>query len=171
MAEPDDDLIAFCERQHARLVGMLALYCGDLDVAEELAQEALARVCRDWKRVRTFDSSEAWAYRVGMNLAHSYFRRRSAERRAHKRLAAERSEVPPPMWPPEGADLLEAVRRLPHRQRSVILLRYYVGLRVREVAAALDCPEGTVKTLIHRALRALGRDLGNVESREASDAI
>lgn len=168
MAPPEDDLVAFCDRQHARLVGILALYCGDLGVAEELAQEALATVCRDWRKVRRLDSPDAWTYRVAVNLAHSYFRRRSAERRAHRRLAAERGA--PPAWPGERTELLDAIGRLPHRQRSAILLRYYMGLRVREVAGVLDCPEGTAKTLIHRGVRALGRNL-DAEPREASDAI
>lgn len=169
MGEAERDLVVFCEAQHPHLVGMLALYCGDLDVAEELAQETLAKVCRDWKKVRKMDSAEAWAHRVGINLAHSFFRRRSAERRARKRLEARRSEEP--SWPSERSELLDLIGRLPHRQRSAILLRYYLGLRVHEVAAVLDCPEGTAKTLIHRGVRALGRDLNYLESREASDAI
>ncbi|MPZ91460.1 MAG: hypothetical protein GEU68_07510 [Actinobacteria bacterium] len=42
------DLIALCRRLYPELVGVLGLYCGDRAVAEELAQEWLARVCRDW---------------------------------------------------------------------------------------------------------------------------
>src|SRR5918992_733978 len=82
------DLTAFCRREHPRLVGALSLYCGDLFLAEELAQEALARVCRDWSRVRRMDHPAAWAQRVAINLANSQFRRRAAERRARQRLEA-----------------------------------------------------------------------------------
>ena len=140
-------------------------------MAEELAQETLARVCRDWKKVRTLDSPEAWTTRVGINLAHSHFRRRAAERRAYKRLQSHQAGDQPSVWPSERSDLLDAIARIPHRQRSAILLRYYLRLRVNEVAAVLDCPEGTAKTLIHRGVRALGRDLGVAESKEAPDAI
>ncbi|MDQ4125469.1 MAG: hypothetical protein M3134_07710, partial [Actinomycetota bacterium] len=81
-------LISFCRREHGRIVGLLSLYCGDAAVAEELAQDALARVCRDWRKVRRMDYPEAWASRVAINLANSHFRRRAAEKRARERLAA-----------------------------------------------------------------------------------
>jgi RNA polymerase sigma-70 factor (ECF subfamily) len=149
---------------------MLALYCGDRGVAEELAQETLARACRDWKKVAAAASPEAWAHRVAINLAHSHFRRRAAARRAHERLRVD-AERRPIQWPTERIELLEAMTALPHRQRSAVLLRYFMGFRVIEVAEILDCPEGTAKTLIHRALKALGRDLAYPRTEEASDAI
>lgn len=46
--EEDAALAAFCHREYARLVGALTLYCGDGDVAQELAQEALVRACERW---------------------------------------------------------------------------------------------------------------------------
>lgn len=47
-----EDLAAFCEREYPRLVGTLSLYCGDVLLAEELAQEALARACSRWGACR-----------------------------------------------------------------------------------------------------------------------
>ena len=81
-------MATFCAAQHGRLVGSLTLYCGDRDVAEVLAQETLVRVCRDWNRVRTMAAPAAWAHRVGLNLANSWYTRRRAERRATERLSA-----------------------------------------------------------------------------------
>src|SRR5680860_1449248 len=78
----DAELVAFCEREHPRLVGALSLYTNNTAVAEELAQEALVRVMDAWPRVRTMAAPGAWAHRVAMNLAASWFRRRSVERRA-----------------------------------------------------------------------------------------
>ncbi|CAN5435410.1 hypothetical protein BH23ACT7_BH23ACT7_03670 [soil metagenome] len=46
-----DPRVAFCHREHRRLVGALTLYCGDAELARDLAQEALARACRDWSKV------------------------------------------------------------------------------------------------------------------------
>src|ERR671924_1290470 len=79
------DLALFCRDEFGQLVGMLSLYCGDRDVAEELAQEAILRLCKHWKRVRNMGHRRAWLQRVGINLANSHFRRRSAERRATSR--------------------------------------------------------------------------------------
>lgn len=72
------DLAAFCRLEHPRLVGTLGLYTGDADLAEELAQDALLRACRDWDRVRTFAAPGAWVHRVAINLANSAFRSRAA---------------------------------------------------------------------------------------------
>ena len=70
-----DELGAFCRAEWSRLVGALSLYTGDADLAEELAQEAVARVCRHWRKVRKMDAPAAWLHRVARNLAHSHYRR------------------------------------------------------------------------------------------------
>ncbi|MGI8406970.1 MAG: RNA polymerase sigma factor [Actinomycetota bacterium] len=151
---PSPDLIDFCEQQHPRLSKLLALYCGDMGLADDLAQEALARACRDWPKVRHLASPEAWIYRVAVNLAHSHFRRRAIEARVKRLLQPSPPAVidEPSL---EGAFLLQVIKRLPHRQRSALLLHYYFDLPVKEVAEILDCPEGTVKTLVHKASEAV----------------
>src|SRR5687768_13383272 len=80
-----EDLAGFCRREYPRLVGTLDLYCGDVDVAEELAQEALARACAQWRRVAGMAAPGAWVHRVAINLANSRFRRLAAQRRAEAR--------------------------------------------------------------------------------------
>jgi RNA polymerase sigma-70 factor (ECF subfamily) len=153
------DLTAFCEAEWPRLVGALSLYTGDAGLAEELAQEAVARVCRHWRRVRTMDAPAAWLHRVARNLAHSHFRRARAGARAHERARADLDETP-------GGDdaiaLRVVVASLPVRERDAIVARFYLGMSVRETAEALECPEGTVKTLTHRAIARL-RDAGFVD--------
>ena len=57
------DPSAFCDRVSGRLVGSLTLYGGDRHVAEELAQEALARAWERWSTVSRLDSPEAWTFR------------------------------------------------------------------------------------------------------------
>jgi RNA polymerase sigma-70 factor, ECF subfamily len=158
------DLTAFCEAEWARLVGALSLYTGDADLAEELAQEAVARVCRDWRKVRKLDAPGAWLHRVARNLAHSHFRRTRTGDRAHAR-AADPDTAPSD----DDAVVLRAVvALLPERERDVIVLRFYLGLSVRETAQELDVPEGTVKTLTHRAIGRL-RERGVVDE-EVIDA-
>ena len=163
MAAPE--LVAFCEQQHPRLVGLLGLYCGDRSIAEEMAQEALARACRDWNKVRAMASPEAWVYRVALNLVHSFFRRRAAELRMRRRLEDQR-----PISHYEDPDiaLLDAVNHLPHRQRAAVLLRYYLDLPVSVVSQVLDSPEGTVKTLTHKGVTKLRQQ---ERTEEAPDAI
>lgn len=160
--------IAFVEREHPRLVGSLRLYCGDADLAEEFAQEALARACRDWARVGSMRAPGAWAHRVAINLANSWFRRRAAERRARARHGIS----PEASSDPDQADALavrSAVAALPRRQRAAVILRYYADLPVAQVADALGCAEGTVKALTHRGLSTMRQSLD--DAHRPTDAL
>jgi RNA polymerase sigma-70 factor (sigma-E family) len=154
---------AFCRDLHPRLVGALALHCGDRDVAAELAQETLARVWERWSTVERMDSPEAWAFRVGFNLAASRFRRGAAERRARARLGPADDHAP------DAADALAvraAVASLPPRQRSALVLRYFADLSVERTAEVLGCAPGTVKSLTSQAIASL-RDRFDVEVANA----
>lgn len=162
----DEDLILFCQIQYPDLVGLLSLYCRDQWTAEELAQESLARLCRDWRKVRSMDNPEAWLRRVAFNLAKSRFRRQLAERRARERIQALASGVRGEPDSVESIFVREAVAALPHHQKAVVVLRYYGGLSFPEIATTLDLPEGTVKSHAHRALHRLRRELDLEESKE-----
>jgi RNA polymerase sigma factor (sigma-70 family) len=151
----DPTLAAFCRVQHPRLVGLLSLYCGDALVGEELAQEALARACRDWSKVRRLQRPEAWATRVALNLANSHFRRRRYERRARERLGAGAVRGTEPADAAAAVALRRALLVLPQRQRGALVLRYYSDLPVTEIAEMLECPVSTAKSHIRRGLARL----------------
>jgi RNA polymerase sigma-70 factor (ECF subfamily) len=162
----DDEPAAFCRAIRDRLVGSLTLYCGDRAVAEELAQEALVRLWERWDRVSAMASPEAWTYRTAFNLASSWGRRRSAERRANRRsLRITTTQVDDPAM---VETVRSAVAALPQRQRAIVVCRFYLTMTVAETAEALGCAEGTVKSATHQALanlRAAGLvdDLQEVE--------
>jgi len=157
----EDDLLAFCHAEHRRLVGLLVVVVGDVPVAEELAQEALARLCANWSSVRRMDNPRAWLRRVALNLATSRFRRRQAEWRANRRHGVV--DVHVPADPATAVAVRDAVRRLPPRQRTVIALRYFAGLDVAETAREMRCAEGTVKSLTNRAVVQLRAHLSDTE--------
>lgn len=161
--EDEDARVAFCEREYPRLVGALSLYChADHGLSEELAQEALARVCRDWARVARLRSPGAWAHRVAINLANSWYRRRAAERRARAR-AGPVAEVHHDPDTAAATALRAALAALPRRQREAVVLRHYVDLPVAEVAVLMGCAEGTVKALTHQGLARLRLQLTDAE--------
>lgn len=151
------DFDDFCSAEFPRLIGTLTLFCGDQGVAEELAQETLVRAYQHWKRVQRLDNPGAWANRVAINLATSYFRRKRAERRAHERLqqTARGDQLVDEPEAGRATELRSALARLPKKQRAALILRHYVGLSVAEVAHHMNCPEGTVKRLTHDAIRSL----------------
>jgi RNA polymerase sigma factor (sigma-70 family) len=155
------ELVAFCREIHPQLVGALTFYVGDQAVAEELAQEVLVRIWQHWAEVGTYTSPRSWAFRVAYNLANSGLRRRAAERRARARLDAPAAvDVDGGAWADRIA-VRVAVAALPDRQRAAVVLRYFAGLPVDETAAAMGCPDGTVKALTSRAVARLRTVLGD----------
>lgn len=159
MSEGDRELADFCASAYPQLVGALAHHTGDVLLAEELAQEALLRVCRRWSHVQTLSSPVGWAYRVGANLAASTFRRRGAERRANQRasLGAGRAVEPATA---DSLAVRQALDALPMSQRQAVLLRYYFGLSADETAAMTNRSPEAVRALTHRAAKALRAELG-----------
>ncbi len=160
-----EDPAAFCRAIRTRLVGSLTLHCGDRAVAEELAQEALVRAWERWDRVGVMASPEAWTYRTAFNLASSWGRRRSAERRAHRRAGPADQHAVVPDTPAIEA-VKAAVAALPPKQRAAVVCRFYLAMTVAETAELLGCAEGTVKSATHQALASL-RASGLVEEPAA----
>jgi len=135
---------------------------GNAGDAEDAAQEGFVKAWRALGRFREGAPFRPWLLRIVANEARN--RRRSAGRRAHLALRAATEQPSGDAAPsPEAAvlsaeqreTLLAAVNELPEDQRSVISLRYFVGLSEHEVAEALDLPQGTVKSRTSRALERL----------------
>jgi RNA polymerase sigma-70 factor (ECF subfamily) len=128
-------------------------------------QEAVARAWERSQRGEGIGSLPAWVTRVAVNLTHSRWRRARVEARGRERLATRMSATADA---DDRMDVERALSALPRRQREATILRYYLGLDVNEVADALGVTEGTVKTTLFRARRALAVALGN-HDEEAQD--
>lgn len=167
MADPDDDLAAFCAREWPRLVGALTLRLGDQPLAEELAQDALEQAVARWSRVRRMDHPSAWVHRVAFNAAASRRRRTAAGRRAAARHGPGDAAVAPP--DPAQLAVRDAVARLPVRTRTAVVLRYHLGFTPEEAGTVLGCSGQAVRNLTHRALRTLRDELGDHEPERSTD--
>ena len=138
----------FYRREWAGAVRLAHLLTGVDAVAEDIAQESFTRVHRRWASV---DNRRAYLRTTIVNTCRSWHRSNGREQ-VRLRLAEAQSPGPGQL----GADeILDAVDALPFRQRAVLVLRYYHDLSEREIADALGCRPGTVKSLTSRALNQL----------------
>lgn len=132
------------------VVGLAIALTGDPGAGEDVAQEAFARAYRDWDRIGAYDNPGAWVRRVVVNLSVSRWRRRRSERRALTRLRSHAATAEAAFEPVDHA-FWAAVRSLPRDQAMAVGLFYIEDRSVADIAACMDRPENTVKSLLHRA--------------------
>jgi RNA polymerase sigma-70 factor (sigma-E family) len=139
--------LAFVDLYRARYLPMVRLaflLTGSNPLAEEVVQDAFVRVHNALDRV---DQPAAYLRTTVVNGCANLRRRQAVERR-YVFAAAASTE-------PEADHLADALGRLPERQRAVLVLRYYEGLSELEIAEAIGCRPGTVKSTAARALAEL----------------
>ena len=150
---------AFVQRRWPQLVRLGFVLTGDAGLAEDLAQTALARVYASWSRICRSGDPDAYVRRVMVNANRSRFRKR----RVAELLTGAVPE-PPPVDVAGGSDdrvtLMAALMSLPLGQRSVVVLRFWLDMTEAQVAQALGCSVGTVKTQGSRALAKLRASAG-----------
>lgn len=153
-----EEFDAFYARVFRPLVGEIFLVTGDLHEAQDVVQEALSRAAARWARVNRYEAPDLWVRRVALNLAADGARRRRRWLAALSRVGPPHAQIPAASA--EAVALAQALRTLPVCYRQVLVLHYYMAMRVDEVAAELAIPTGTVKTRLARGRRALARALG-----------
>jgi RNA polymerase sigma-70 factor (sigma-E family) len=134
------------EQRYLPMVRLAYALVGSREIAEELVQDAFARVYERWRRV---DQPAAYLRTAVVNGCKNEHRRR----RTRKRLAADPEAAP--AAPPASIDFLDELRVLSARQRTAVVLRYHEGLGEAEIAAAMGVRPGAVKSTLHRALELL----------------
>jgi RNA polymerase sigma-70 factor (sigma-E family) len=141
------------------LRGLAYLTCGDWQVAEDAVLAALSRLYVKWSRI---DNPEAYARSAVVRAAVDETRRPWWRReKSHSHAMPDRAEPDATRAVEERLQIRAALATLPPRQRAVVVLRFLEGLSVQQTAAALRCPEGTVKAYTSRGLDALRRVLGH----------
>jgi RNA polymerase sigma-70 factor (sigma-E family) len=155
-ADDSEDFKNFAASRWPGLVRLAFGLTGDRWLAEDIAQTALARAYVAWRRVSRADDPDAYVRRILVNACNRRFRRR--------RVTEQPGELPEtPVdsaadFIGERAALLAALQQLPPRQRAVIVLRYWEDLTDAQIAAALGCSPGTVRSQLSRALAKLRLD-------------
>jgi len=147
-ATKHDSVAALYAESFGRLVGLLTVTTGSYADAEEIVQEAFARLILAWGKVRAYDDPEAWVRAVAFRLATSRWRRARVAARALPLLGGATADVPPPDETRLEAERLLAA--LPVDQRQVLVLHHGLGMPVEQIARELDIAVGTVKSRLSR---------------------
>jgi RNA polymerase sigma-70 factor (ECF subfamily) len=142
-------------REYPAIVWSVNLVLHDHPRAEEVAQDAFVRLLENWRKVSRYDRPGAWVRRVAIRLA------TRAAKREPGLVGLDTA------WPPAARDVyaldldvIDAIRRLPARQRAAVALHYVEDLPVHEVAEILGCSVSTASVHLHRARARLGELLG-----------
>ncbi len=153
------------ERHKDGLVNYLTRMTGERATAEDLAHDAFVRLFEHAASYRPLGKFRAYLYRIAVNLLRSQQRRKQRWRLIASHFLPANGDRPEP---PPSARMLgherdrqvaDAVARLPQRFRAPIVLFNVEGWSYREIADALGCREGTVKSRIHRGRLLLRRAL------------
>lgn len=148
--EKEADISLLVERHGDTLLRFCYLYLNDLQLAEDAVQETYLRAYRNFHTFRGESSELTWLTAIALNCCRSLTR--SAWFR-HEDRQTDLDRLPQASAPfdPKDDTVITQVMALPPKYREVILLHYYQGLKLREIAAMMSLPEATLSTRIKRA--------------------
>ena len=139
------------------LLRLATVLTADPSAAQDVVQAVLERAFRDWARISTLQHRDAYVRRMITNEALTL--RRRARRIVLTDAVPESAAPDKTVRVGDEDELIQAVRRLPPKQRAAVVLRYFDDLPDADIAAALGCREVTVRGYVLRGLRRLRVDL------------
>jgi RNA polymerase sigma-70 factor, ECF subfamily len=140
---------------YPKLAGWVRRLVDDDETAHEIASEAFTRLLSRWS---SLENPQSYLYMIATNLVRDHWRKMERERRALRAAALSASQQDQSQA--GDVDVRDLIQSLPLRQRNAFLLHYYAGFAVREVAAMLGRPEGTIKADLFQARARLRSALG-----------
>jgi RNA polymerase sigma-70 factor (ECF subfamily) len=141
---------------YPKLAGWVRRLVDDEETAHEIAAEAFVRLLARWTRV---ESPQSYLYMIATNLVRDHWRKAERERRAIRSVTVA-TALDDVAYPAQDVDVRNLLASLPPRLRDPFLLHYYGGFPIREVAALLHRPEGTIKADLFAARAKLKSALG-----------
>ena len=164
----DDALDQLVRRWEGPMLGFFYRSVGDLETAEDLRQDLFVRLYVYRATFRGDSSFRVWLYQLATNLARTYRRRAKTRRRAVE--VDPNGQLGPPEVPDNSPAASEIVQRhesvrlvrklldaLSAEDREALILRFFEGLRYREISQALAVAEPTAKSRVYRAVERLRR--------------
>ena len=137
------------EQYGSSLLRMSALYLKDADLAQDAVQETFVKAYRHLNDYRGESSEKTWLTAICVNTCRDMLR--TAWFRHQSRIDVDSLPERPAEFAFPDNTVLTEVMRLPAKYREVVLLRYYEGLKLKEVASALRLTDGKVRSRLNKA--------------------
>lgn len=152
------DIQEFIDSKGNRLLRSAYLLCGDETEAQDLVQETLIQAIKSWKKFRGESAPYTWVHGILLNLCRSHHRKQ-------KRLVYDEELLLNETCQADHATnldhdfcatkLTQAMQQLSQEHREIIVLRFYEGMKIEEIAQQTGVSKGTVKSRLHYAMRCL----------------
>jgi RNA polymerase sigma-70 factor (sigma-E family) len=149
------EIVSLYEAEFHGMARLAYLLCGNTQQADDLAHDAFVRLYEHWDRVNDPAKRRAYLRTILVNLAHS----------AHRRASTARRHAGAPLLAEGGAspEVLAALGTLSERQRTAVVLRHWLGMTEGEIAEAMSCSVGSVRTHTARGHSNLALRLGGTQ--------
>jgi RNA polymerase sigma factor (sigma-70 family) len=144
------------DQHRDQLARFLAATVGPVE-ADDCLQETLIAALRAYPRLRAGSNVRAWLFTIARNKALDEHRARA--RRPVPALALADTPAPPEGADHDDTELWDAVRELPPKQRTAVVLRFVNDFSHREVASVLDCTEEAARRSLHEGLAKLRKEM------------
>ena len=154
--DADEAITQIYAAHYRSLVRLAALLLRDVGASEEVVQDSFIAMHGAWRRLRDPDRALAYLRQSVVNRSRSVLRHRTVElRHAPAPMPDAASAEHGALGSLEHQEVIVALRRLPERQREVLVLRYYADLSEADIADTIGISRGAVKSHASRGMAAL----------------
>lgn len=148
--------------RHSTYVYRVGLFMtGSTALADDIVQETFIKIFKSYQTLDPFKPIEPWIYRITVNVTRNLMRKQKwlsfvgfspivTDEKTVERVFIEDKE---------NEELLKEIKRLPLKSREVVIMHYYAGLKLNEIAVSLEIPLGTCKSRLHTGLAILRKQV------------
>jgi RNA polymerase sigma-70 factor (ECF subfamily) len=171
-----DDIDQLVHRYGARLLRFVAFSIGDQDLAQSIVQDCFMKAYNARENFRGDCSVQTWLNRIALNMILDHQRTQKFRFwRSFRKTAVDITEIasilPSEASTPEkdllrqerAAQVAKAMESLSFNQRTIFLMHFQEGMTIPEISSAIDMSVNTVKTHLHRAVKAVRAKIGEMK--------
>jgi RNA polymerase sigma-70 factor (ECF subfamily) len=147
------------------LVNIAYRYLGNVEDAKDIAQEVLLKLYRKLRGFRHASKASTWIYRITLNTCIDSLRRKSRLTPLEEAITRDQEAEGRVSQELERQDIRQRVQcalaKLPLRQKNVLILKHFQGLKINQISQILGCSPSSVKTHLARAVERLRKEVQN----------